>query len=63
MSQLTLPADTFVLVGAADEVIAPDAIVTWAQNGHYDVAIIPDTGHFFHGHLPAIGTQLERRFP
>ena len=63
MNALQLPADTLVLVGVDDEVVAPEAIIAWANRGHYDVAIIPETGHFFHGHLPAIGTQLERRYP
>ena len=63
MNALQLPTDTLVLVGEQDEVVAPASIVAWANRHHFDVASIPDTGHFFHGHLPVIGTQLERRYP
>lgn len=63
MANLTLPHDTFVIVGDQDEVVLPEAIINWANERHYDLAIIPEGGHFFHGQLPAIGLQLERRFP
>lgn len=63
MANLTLPADTFVMVGDQDEVVAPLEIINWANARHYDLAIIPECSHFFHGQLPAIGLHLERRFP
>lgn len=63
MAKLTLPDDTFVMVGDQDEVVAPQEIINWANARHFDLAIIPACSHFFHGQLPAIGLQLERRFP
>ncbi len=63
MANLTLPTDTFVIVGNEDEVVAPQEIIDWANARHFDLAIIPECSHFFHGQLPAIGLQLERRFP
>ena len=63
MAELNLPKDTVVLVGDQDEIVAPQAIINWANARHFDLAIIPECSHFFHGQLPAIGLQLERRFP
>jgi alpha/beta superfamily hydrolase len=63
MSDLTLPPDTVVIVGAQDEVVAPQKIIDWVNERHFDLAIIPECSHFFHGHLPEIGSQLEHRFP
>lgn len=63
MANLTLPADTFVMVGEQDEVVSPQEMISWANARHFDLAIIPECSHFFHGQLPAIGLQLERRFP
>lgn len=63
MANLTLPADTFVMVGDQDEVVSPQEMISWANVRHFDLAIIPECSHFFHGQLPAIGLQLERRFP
>ena len=63
MAALNLPADTVVLVGAQDEVVAPQKIIDWANERQFDLAIIPECSHFFHGHLPEIGSQLEHRFP
>lgn len=63
MASLTLPADTCVIVGAEDEVVPPQKMIDWANERQFDLAIIPACGHFFHGHLPEIGSQLEQRFP
>lgn len=63
MEKLTLPNDTFVMVGDQDEVVSPQEMIHWANVRHFDLAIIPECSHFFHGQLPAIGLQLERRFP
>jgi alpha/beta superfamily hydrolase len=63
MATLILPADTVVIVGALDEVVAPQKIIDWADERHFDLAIIPKCSHFFHVHLAEIGSQLEQRFP
>lgn len=46
-----VPADTVVIFGDADEVIAPDAIRAWAESQGVALRIIPGAGHFFHGKL------------
>jgi uncharacterized protein len=63
MAALALPADTFVMIGALDEVVAPQTMMDWATQRKFDLTIVPECGHFFHGNLPQIGLQLEQRFP
>ncbi len=63
MAALALPGDTCVMIGALDEVVSPQAMIEWANARQFDLAIIPECSHFFHGHLPQIGLQLEHRFP
>lgn len=63
MAALSLPSDTCVIVGAKDEVVSPQKMIDWAHERQFDLAVIPECSHFFHGHLPEIGSQLEYRFP
>lgn len=46
-----VPADTVVIFGDADELIAPAAMQQWADAQHLMVKRIPAAGHFFHGKL------------
>ncbi len=46
-----VPADTVVIFGDADELIAPAAIRAWAEQHKLDLRTIPGAGHFFHGKL------------
>ena len=59
LSQVSLPVGTQVLVGEADEVIDPDAMIDWATQRHLHLHTLPETGHFFHGRLAAL-TQILR---
>ena len=54
----SVPADTVVIFGDADEVISPSAIQQWADVQHLAVKRIPAAGHFFHGKLK----QLQQAF-
>ncbi len=63
MATLILPRDSFVMIGALDEVVAPQTMITWANERQFDLEIVPECSHFFHGHLPQIRLQLEHRFP
>ena len=47
----SVPADTVVIMGDADELIPPAAMQHWADTQHLQVKAIPDAGHFFHGKL------------
>jgi uncharacterized protein len=51
----TVPADTLVIHGEADEVVPLQATLDWARPQHLPVIVMPGVGHFFHGQL----TQLK----
>lgn len=46
-----VPTDTVVIMGDADELIAPAAMLHWAELQQLTVKVIPGAGHFFHGKL------------
>lgn len=46
-----VPADTVVIIGDADELISPAAMLQWAEVQHLSLKVIPGAGHFFHGKL------------
>jgi uncharacterized protein len=43
----------WVVMGEADEVVAPADVIAWAQNSSIPLhfILLPGIGHFFHGHL------------
>ncbi len=47
----SVPADTVVIMGDADELIPPAAMQHWADTQHLQVKAIPNAGHYFHGKL------------
>ena len=47
----SVPADTVVIIGDADELISPAAMRQWTQEQHLSLKVIPGAGHFFHGKL------------
>lgn len=60
----TLPpvlCDWVLVQGMQDDVVAPDAVIAWAEKRNPAPKIIqfPNAGHFFHGELGALRTQLE----
>lgn len=50
----TVPADTLVIHGEADEVVPLAATLTWARTQALPVVVVPGVGHFFHGQLPLL---------
>ncbi|PKZ68992.1 alpha/beta hydrolase [Moraxella osloensis] len=59
-SDLLLPtAQTFMIYGANDEVIAPSSLQQFGENFGIQTHIIDDTGHFFHGKLGELKQLLE----
>jgi alpha/beta superfamily hydrolase len=53
-----VPADTVVIHGEADEVVPLSATLDWARPQALPVIVLPGVGHFFHGQLTLLKTQL-----
>ena len=51
-----VPADTIVIHGEEDDIVALGDVLAWARPQHLPILVFPDCGHFFHGRLP----QLQR---
>lgn len=47
----TVPADTVVIHGEADDVVPLSATLDWARPQALPVIVFPGVGHFFHGQL------------
>ena len=54
----TVPLETFVLHGEADEVVPLSAVMDWARPQALPVTVLPGTGHYFHGQLPLLKRLL-----
>jgi alpha/beta superfamily hydrolase len=52
----TVPADTIVVHGEEDDVVALADVFAWARPQQLPIVVFPGCGHFFHGRLP----QLQR---
>jgi alpha/beta superfamily hydrolase len=63
----TVPADTVVVHGEADEVVPLAATLDWARPLALPVIVLPGVGHFFHGQLTLLKNvvvqQLQRPRP
>jgi uncharacterized protein len=60
-SRFTLPrvaADTVVVHGEADEVVPLAATLAWARPQSLPVIVLPGVGHFFHGQLTLLKSQV-----
>ncbi|MGL6070878.1 alpha/beta hydrolase [Craterilacuibacter sp.] len=55
-----VPADTLVIHGEQDEVIALDAVFDWARPQALPVLVLPGAGHFFHGRLIQLAALIKR---
>jgi alpha/beta superfamily hydrolase len=53
-----VPADTLVIHGDADDVVPLAATLAWARPQTLPVIVLPGVGHFFHGQLTLLKTQL-----
>jgi alpha/beta superfamily hydrolase len=47
----TVPANTLVIHGEADDVVPLAATLAWARPQSLPVLVFPGVGHFFHGQL------------
>jgi alpha/beta superfamily hydrolase len=54
----TVPADTVVIHGESDDVVPLQATFDWARPQALPVIVLPGVGHFFHGQLPLLKSQL-----
>jgi len=46
-----VPADTIVIHGENDDVVALADVLAWARPKHLPIVVFPGCGHFFHGRL------------
>ncbi len=60
MDDLQLPQQTRVIIGDQDDVVSPQAMMAWAETRALDLVVLPDAGHFFHGHLNDLSAHLAR---
>lgn len=56
-------AKTLLIHGATDDVVALENALDWAAEQAMPVVVIPDAGHFFHGKLMILRTQIGRLMP
>jgi len=54
----TVPADTIVVHGEADDVVPLQATFDWARPQSLPVIVLPGVGHFFHGQLTLLKNVL-----
>jgi alpha/beta superfamily hydrolase len=54
----TVPPDTVVLHGEADEVVPLASTLDWARPQSLPVVVFPGVGHFFHGQLALLKNVL-----
>jgi alpha/beta superfamily hydrolase len=57
----TVPPDTVVIHGEADDVVPLAATLDWARPQALPVIVFPGVGHFFHGQLALLRTVLVRQ--
>lgn len=61
-SRFAMPAsvapDTVVIHGESDDVVPLSATLDWARPQVLPVIVLPGVGHFFHGQLPLLKSQV-----
>jgi len=56
----SVPVDTLVIHGEADEVIPPADVLDWLRPQGIPVVVLPGVGHFFHGKLIQLSDLIKR---
>ncbi|HVF65295.1 MAG TPA: alpha/beta fold hydrolase [Casimicrobiaceae bacterium] len=54
----SVPADTIVIHGEQDDVVALADVFEWARPQELPVTVFPGCGHFFHGRLPQLARVI-----
>jgi hypothetical protein len=57
-----VPANTLVIHGEMDEVVALNDVLTWARPQHLPIVLIPEATHYFHGNLHLIKSIVSHHF-
>lgn len=57
-----VPADTLLIHGEMDEVVALSEVMAWARSQHFPIVVVPEATHFFHGHLHQIKAIVSQHF-
>jgi alpha/beta superfamily hydrolase len=53
-----VPADTIVIHGEEDEIVALADVLAWARPQPLPIVVFPGCGHFFHGRLPQLQSVI-----
>ena len=59
----TVPSDTLVFHGEADDVVPLSAALDWARPQTLPITVLPGVGHFFHGQLALLKQLIVRSWP
>ena len=57
-----VPANTLLIHGEMDEVVALSEVMAWARSQHFPIVVVPEATHFFHGHLHQIKAIVSQHF-
>lgn len=57
-----VPHDTLLIHGEQDEVIPLNDAFDWARPQHLPIVVLPEAGHFFHGHLQQLKQIVLKEF-
>ncbi|RTZ45653.1 alpha/beta hydrolase [Candidimonas sp. SYP-B2681] len=58
---ITVPDDTFLVHGEADEVVPLSEAMEFARSRSLPVVVVPDASHFFHGKLITLRQLIQQR--
>lgn len=53
-----VPANTLVIHGDADDIVPLEATLAWARPQGLPVIVLPGVGHFFHGQITRLKSEL-----
>jgi alpha/beta superfamily hydrolase len=59
----SVPADTLVIHGEQDDVVALADVLDWARPQSLPIVVVPGAGHFFHGKLIELARVVQRYCP
>ena len=57
-----VPADTLLIHGEMDEVVALGDVFAWARQQHFLIVVVPEATHYFHGHLHHLKAIVTQHF-
>lgn len=57
-----VPANTLLIHGELDEVVALSDVFSWARQQHLPIVVVPQATHYFHGHLHHLKAIVSQHF-